>query len=136
MLIDLENMLYERSRRVDDARAAKRIEAILDTAGPVQHTFVVGGQWAFIPHVALLAARSLPPFELVRPAPDSADRVLLDRGEFLASTGYTDFFIASRDRIFAPFASSYRTTVITPSRRGLSRALEDAAAEVIVLTCG
>lgn len=129
-------MLHERKRRVDDRHGARRIEAILDAAGAVEHIFAAGGPWAFRAYVGLFADRRMPPFELAARGPDTADHLLLDRGEFLADIGYSEFFIASRDGIFAPFADSHCTTIITPTLRGLSQALRLAAQRVEVLRCG
>ncbi|TDD95131.1 NYN domain-containing protein [Actinomadura rubrisoli] len=128
-------MLHEQGDRVPDSLASRRLEAIFTVAGPVQHTVVAAQTWALRRHLALLAGRC--PRVLIAPRePDSADHLLLDCGHLLAAQGYGEFFIASRDGIFAPFAKGHRTTVITPNRRTLSRELREAAVAIIELRCG
>jgi hypothetical protein len=134
LLIDFENMLYERDRRVGDGHGSRRLEAILDMAGTVQHTFLVAGSWALVPYIAQLARRNVP-LEIAPHGADGADHLLLARWRFLATRGYEEFLIASRDGIFAPIAAFHQTTVITPTLVGLSAALRTAARRTLVLPC-
>jgi len=113
LLIDFENMLYEGGVRVDYMRASARLTETLRLALPVQHKLVAARPWALAAHIPLLTAHDLP-VELAPKGPDGADYILIERGLFLAGTGYTEFIIATRDHIFADFANAHATIVIAP----------------------
>ncbi|MCR3743965.1 hypothetical protein BS35_006546 [Actinomadura glauciflava] len=132
LLVDLENILYERGRRAPREVGAARIDAIFDVAGHADHVLVAGRLWALETHLGAFAARHVP-VAVVSPAPDAADRLLGERFEFLAGRGFERFYLASRDGYFAAFAARRDTVVLSPNLRTVSGDLHRAATGVIVL---
>lgn len=132
LLVDLENILYERGRRVPREVGAARIDAIFDVAGHADHVLVAGRLWALETHLGAFVVRHVP-IAVASPAPDAADRLLGERFEFLAGRGFEQFYLASRDGYFAAFAARRETVVLTPNLRTVSGDLHRAAAGLIVL---
>jgi hypothetical protein len=132
LLVDLENILYERGCRVPREVGAARIDAIFDVAGDADHILVAGRLWALESHLGAFAARHVP-VAVASPAPDAADRLLGERFEFLVGRGFERFYLASRDGYFAAFAARRDTVVLSPNLRTVSGDLHRAAAGIIVL---
>lgn len=132
LLVDLENILYERGRRVPREVGAARIDAIFDVAGHADHILVAGRLWALETHLGAFAFRHVP-VAVASAAPDAADRLLGERFEFLAERGFERFYLASRDGYFAAFAARRETVVLSPNLRTVSSDLHRAAAGIIVL---
>ncbi len=135
LVIDLESLLQEQGRRVSYQLASQRLEEIFDLVGPVEHTFVVASPWALRDHIAQFADRQVPVAVASR-GPDSADQLLLARLSLLEAQGYDRFFIASNDSIFAPFAGTHNTTIITTNLRSVPGSLRRDATAIIALRVG
>lgn len=136
LLIDLENMVRISDPRsaigdwveADDALAFLR-RAILE-AGEVQHALLAASAGVVTRYFGVVQALGIPCLP-VDSSPDAADLALLERGEHLIRTGFSEVVVVSADHNFVRLADHCDCTVIVRVGQRVASTLRDSARHVV-----
>ena len=98
-LVDLENLTMSDDGRRPLLTAAATLEAVAGVTGgmPVRAAMTKSFLRDYLTPLAITGWG----IETVKPGPDAADAVLLERGREFVAAGYTDLIIVSGDHAFA-----------------------------------
>jgi hypothetical protein len=96
LLVDLENIAYDHSQRLDAETVANRLERVVRRAGAVDYLVAVAPQQVLQRYGAELARLGVR-WDACLAGPDSADREIVERALDLVGRGYVEVAISSGD---------------------------------------
>jgi len=113
LLVDLENLAYHDSVRLDRASVGRQILYVLRVAGIVDYALAVAPRHVIERFGAELAATGLR-WEECNPGLDSADIYLVARAHELQALDFQHIVIASGDHYFHRLAGEFTLSVVVP----------------------
>jgi len=113
LLVDLENLAYHDSVRLDRASVRRQILYVLQEAGCVDYALAVAPRHVIRRYGAELAATGLR-WEECNPGLDSADIYLVARAHELKALDFQHIVIASGDHYFHRLAGEFTLSVVVP----------------------